>query len=220
MKTKCVGIVAGVLALCLVANADEKGKEPTVTPVDASDYKPFVVPLPKDESGFTVKPPPSGALPMSRPRQSINPKLWGLPALPAPKSSVIKPSFVRPFDSISVPQINSIPLLPEDGRSPQIIKGLQRLSEWQFRNMPLNQLLSFLDGAYNRRVVVCSSPDTSILQGDVKVSITLKKVTMEDSLEKLKGLGLLWRRLGDTYYVAWDEKDLPTPQAAIMPSPD
>ncbi len=220
MKTKCVGMVAGVLALCLVANADEKGKELKVTPVDASDYKPFVVPIPKDESGFSVKPPESGAVAKVLPLEKLNPWLWGAPAPSLPKSSGKNPSLLRPFDSTSVPRINSYPLFPEDGRTPQIIKGLQRLSEWQFRNMPLNQLLSFLDGAYNRRIVVCSSPDASILQGDVKVSITLKNVTMEDSLEKLKGLGLLWRRLGDTYYVAWDEKDLPTPQAAIMPSPD
>lgn len=200
MKTKSVGMVAGLLALCMVVNADEKGKAQAVTPVDASDYKPFMVPVPEDKSGFTVKPPENGAWPMSpRPRaKPVEPLTWHLPRL------------------------NDIPLHYFNWQKPQSLhlRVFRQMPEWRFTDVPLGQLLSIVEKVHHSQIVICSAPQTLSQQQDVKISMTLKKGSMEESLDNLKVIGLAWRRLGDTYYVAWDENDLPTPQAAIMPSPD
>lgn len=199
MKTKCVGMVAGVLGLCLVAHAEEPGAGPTVTPVDASDYKPFVVPIPEDKSGFTVKPPP-GAWRMSPvpQRKDAEPPVWHLSKLNG-----------VPLHYFNWQKRNSL--------HPQFF---QQFPEWRFTDVPLSQLLSILESVHRSQIIVCSTPQTLPQQKDIKISMKLKKGSMEESLDNLQVVGLVWRRLGDTYYVAWDEKDLPTPQAAIMPSPD
>jgi hypothetical protein len=43
--------------------------------------------------------------------------------------------------------------------------------------------------------------------------------TANEKLDKLKVLGLVWRKAGDVYYVAWNEKDLPPVAPAIVPAP-
>jgi hypothetical protein len=198
MRTKCVGMVAGVLGLCLVAHAEEPGAGPTVTPVDASDYKPFVVPVPKDESGFSVKPPP-GAWRMS----------------PSPRTKSVEPA------TWHLPKLNGLPLYYFNWQLPQSshVRLFREMSEWRFTDVPLSQLLTIVEKVHRYQVLICSAPQTLPQQQDVKISMMLKKGSMEESLDNLKVIGLVWRRLGDTYYVAWDENHLPTAQAAIMPSP-
>jgi hypothetical protein len=43
--------------------------------------------------------------------------------------------------------------------------------------------------------------------------------TVEEKLSSLGVLGLVWRKAGDAYFVAWDERDLPPVTPAIVPDP-
>ena len=86
-----------------------------------------------------------------------------------------------------------------------------------FKKAPLSLILWTVSNAHKVKIVACFTPEK--MREDPKVTMWLSGKTTNEKLDKLKILGLVWRNIGDTYYVAWDERDLPPVTPAIVPEP-
>jgi len=189
MKAKSVWMVASLAALCAASHADEKKEEAATKPAAASDYAPFVIPVPEDKSGFATKPPEGGALKMFR-----EPKREVPNALPPMNS----PQWRRMMES-------------------QAMESMRTVPRWKLTEAPLSTVLSTIEKVHKVSIVACFSPEK--LSEDPKISMALQNKSVNHLLDSLEILGLVWRRMGDTYYVAWSENDLPPLQNAITPAP-
>jgi hypothetical protein len=206
VKTKI--LLAGVaLGLCVLPiAADEKDNVKTPPPPSLTfefpiygTYEPsgdssFVIPLPKDKSDFTVKPPPDAVIEnpalrqKSRDQRSSSPR-FALPKMPQMKTTV---------------------------PPPQSLVGVLRASpKWGLKDAALSNVLQTIAQVCNAKIVACFTPEK--LTEDPKITMRLDGKTADEKLNELKVLGLVWRKIGETYFVAWSENDLP-PLQSVAPT--
>lgn len=203
MNTKIVLAGAALVAFVLPINADEKGDARSPAPPvltfeipNLRMYGPlgdsaFVIPLPKDESDFTVKPPPGAVIENPALKQKSRDK-QSPPGLALPKMPPLRTTIPPPRALAEI---------------------LRDSPKWGVNNAALSHVLQTIAQVYEIKIVTCFTPEKSA--ENPKITMRLVGKTANEKLDKLKILGLVWRKIGETYFVAWSENDLPPLQNAV-----